>query len=740
MNKGVKIFLGAFVTAVVTAAVTACGGGVIEDFESGSLEQWVVEGDAFMQKVSDGETNPEVTGYRGEYYISNKNNGTTMQGSLTSYSFEIGANYINFLLGGTTSGDGYIELLVDGVGVLRSIPYGTDPNLLSWRSWDVRKYRGQRANIRIFAKYDGNRRSVIMADQIEMGGRAKGSYFEEYAVSMTVASRWLLIPAEDNGAPSELSITSAGKNLLGVGQQISPARTRVDYYIPVDMEKHPGEEIRVVLTGVDKKDLVYGGMIQSDYPGYDPREPFRQLYHFTPAFGWTNDPNGMVFHDGRYHLAFQSNPYGTRHANMHWGNAVSRDLVHWENLPFLIAPDSSGSIFSGSAVVDTAGSSGFGKDAIVAIYTSAGGKNYSRQQQSLAYSLDGGLTYTKYEGNPVLFDSELQPDFRDPKVMRIGEGWVMALATGQTITFYGSSDLKKWEKLSDFGYGIGSHDGVWECPDLLRMTWGGREKWVLLVSINPGGPHGGSITQYFIGNFDGKTFTADPMDYPLWLDAGADNYAGVTFYGTGDRHVFMGWMSNWLYSNDTPTKYFRNSMTVPRELFLKHDGRKLVLGNMPSPEVYDAFGEARQIAAAEVDGNLDLGNVLPASGACRLEMTLVPDGNGRFGFRLANSLGEVSVFTFDEVAGTISLDRSRSGNVGFNSAFAEKPVTTPIVKKDRYKIVLLVDRISTELFLGDGDLAFTNTVFPTESYDRVQLFAEGCRVAATDISMYEFKQ
>jgi fructan beta-fructosidase len=726
--------------AAIMATTAACAGSTIENFESGSLEQWVVEGEVFQQKASEGKSNPGVRGYRGDYYIGNKNNGTIMQGTLTSYSFPIDQSYINFLLGGSTSGDGYIELLIDGVGVRRSIPYGKDPGILRPRSWDVREFRGRKANIRIFARYDGDRRGTIMVDQIETGRRPRGTYFEEYKVSMTVSSKWLLIPAQDGGEASQLSVTdSSGENLLGVGQTVSPARERVDYYIPVDVSGHRGEQVGIVLTGVDKTDKVYGNITQSDEPGYDPEEPFRQLYHFTPAFGWTNDPNGMVFHDGEYHLAFQSNPYGTRHANMHWGNAVSKDLVHWENLPFIIAPDPQGAIFSGSAVVDSHNTAGFGRDAIVAVYTSAGGVNYSRQQQHLAYSLDRGRTYTKYDGNPVLFDGDLQPDFRDPKVMWTGSGWLRALATGQTITFYGSDNLREWEKLSDFGYGIGSHDGVWECPDLLKMSYRGREKWALLVSINPGSPHGGSITQYFIGNFDGTTFTADPGEYPLWLDAGADNYAGVTFYGTGERRLFMGWMSNWLYSNDTPTTNFRNSMTSPRELFLKHDGEKLILASRPSPEVRDAFEHAENVEPVEVDGGAQTRDGLPDSGACRLEMTLTPGGEGSFGFSLENGRGEAALFTFDTADGTLSLDRSHSGLVGFNAEFARRPVTTPIVRKESYRIELLVDRMSTELFLGEGDLVFTNTLFPTESYDRIRFFSEGCSMRATDIGVYKLK-
>ncbi|MBR6814087.1 MAG: glycoside hydrolase family 32 protein, partial [Tidjanibacter sp.] len=378
-------------------------------------------------------------------------------------------------------------------------------------------------------------------------------------------------------------------------------------------------------------------------------EQYRPLYHFTPYFGWTNDPNGMVYHDGEWHLAFQSNPYGTTHSNMHWGNAVSRDLIHWENLPLIVAPDSLGAIFSGSSVVDKNNTAGFGKDAIVGIYTSAG----RQQRQSIAWSNDRGRTFTKYEGNPVLSDPAHR-DYRDPKVAWIGDKWVMSLATGEVITFYGSKDLKNWEKLSEFGRGIGSHAAVWECPDLLRMEYNGEEKWVLLVSINPGGPNGGSVTQYFIGDFDGTEFHADPLPYPLWIDWGVDNYAGVTFGNVEGRHVFMGWMSNWNYSNFVPTRYFRNAMTLPRELSLKHNGEHLFLASRPAAEVYAARKQQTEPVDVKVKGKALIGGLLEEfDGAYSIDMTLLPKGDKEYGFRLCNSLNEYVEFRFNPAEGTL---------------------------------------------------------------------------------------
>ncbi|MEY4375598.1 MAG: hypothetical protein RJB26_148, partial [Pseudomonadota bacterium] len=243
---------------------------------------------------------------------------------------------------------------------------------------------------------------------------------------------------------------------------------------------------------------------------------YRPAFHFTPQAHWMNDPNGMVFVNGEYHLFFQHYPEDTVWGPMHWGHAKSRDLLHWEELPIALYPDERGWIFSGSVVVDTANTSGFGRDGIapwVAIFThhDGAGEKAGRvdiESQSLAYSLDGGTTWTKYAGNPVL-PSPGTRDFRDPKVFRHGPSgrWVMSLATKDRITFFSSANLKEWRKESDFGVALGAHGGVWECPDLFPITFEGKTRWVLLVSLNPGGPNGGSATQYFVGDFDGKNFT-----------------------------------------------------------------------------------------------------------------------------------------------------------------------------------------------------------------------------------------
>ena len=282
-------------------------------------------------------------------------------------------------------------------------------------------------------------------------------------------------------------------------------------------------------------------------------ESYRSIYHHTPETNWMNDPNGMFFDEttGLWHLYYQHNPEAPVWGPMHWAHSVSSDLIHWEHKPIVLYPDSLGTIFSGSAVIDRDNTAGFGKNAVVAIYTQS---EYIGQHQSIAYSLDGGFTFTKYEGNPVLIGDIA--DFRDPKVMHDGDHWLMTLACQQEIRFYASEDLKQWTYLSSFGEGYGNHGGVWECPELIQMG----DQWILLVSINPGGPFGGSATQYFVGDWDGTTFTCldDPTEQK-WLDYGKDNYSTFSFHNAPDnRIVSLGWMSNWQYAQQVPTGNFRS--------------------------------------------------------------------------------------------------------------------------------------------------------------------------------------
>lgn len=720
----------------------SCGKtAVIEDFENG-LDKWTAEGEAFGISLSDGT----VQGYQGKAYLKSTDDDEC-SGSLTSESFTISHPFMNMLLGGPKSmGFGApstaVKLLVDGDEVRIATSISTVPTQLEWVSWDVQEFIGKDAVLKIEAapaRSFGNRRlprGIIIVDQIEQGPKKRSNYLEEYAVTLKADKKYILIPGSNTGTNSRLAVEVDGVNILGNLQSARPAVSDIEYWIPVSVEKYQGKDVTVRLTGIKTTDAVYGAIRTSDETGNDFEETYRPLVHFSPAFGWTNDPNGMVYVNGEWHLSLQYNPYGTSHGNMHWGLSVSKDLIHWEDQPAIIAPDELGSIFSGSAVVDHDNTAGFGKDAVIGIYTSAG----NGQRQSIAWSGDGGYTFTKYPGNPVLSDPD-QRDFRDPKVSWIKDQWVMALAVGQVIRFYGSKDLKEWYYLSEFGTGYGSHDGVWECPDLMRFDYGGTEKWVLFVSINPGGPNGGSITQYFIGQFDGKNFRADRLPYPLWVDEGVDDYAGVTFSNAPDgRTVFMGWMSNWVYTGSTPTHAFRNSMTLPRDLSLKSNGRHTILASVPSPEVYAARGAEKTVDGSEATEHFEIPSLLDDNkGAYEIDFTVVPDGRGNFQFSLSNAKGETVSFLFDLAAGKLSLDRSRSGRTEFSPAFAAKPVVVNLNPRPEYKCQLFVDRLSTELFINDGDMVFTNCVFPTEVYNSFAVDARDGKIDVKDVHVYELK-
>lgn len=431
-------------------------------------------------------------------------------------------------------------------------------------------------------------------------------------------------------------------------------------------------------------------------------EPFRSVYHHTPEANWMNDPNGMFYDEanGIWHLYYQHNPFGTTWGPMHWAHATSTDLLTWEEHPIVLYPDSIGTIFSGSAVIDKNNTAGFGENALVAIYTQS---EVCGQHQSIAYSTDGGYTFTKYEGNPVLKGDIA--DFRDPKVTWDGDHWLMTLACQQEIRFYASPNLKEWEYLSSFGEGVGAHGGVWECPELLKMG----DKFVLLVSINPGGPFGGSATQYFVGDWDGKTFKCENGKYENeqmpWLDYGKDNYSTFTFHNSPDgRLVAMGWMSNWQYATQLPTVAFRSQNTIARDLFLFTDDEgEYRLGSVPSPESLALRGEETRY--------------LPDAGI--VELTL--DGSQDALITLSNDKGEKVVMTLDVHRRTFSMDRTASGDCSFSLDFAAHTVAPLFVKRDTYKVLLFIDHCSIEAFDAEGAWAMTNLVFPSEPYNHLEV-------------------
>ena len=479
------------------------------------------------------------------------------------------------------------------------------------------------------------------------------------------------------------------------------------------------------------------------------REPHRPQFHFSPPAKWANDPNGMYYHDGEYHLFYQHYPAESVWGPMHWAHAVSRDLVHWENLPIALYPDTLGYIFSGSAVVDRGNTSGFGAAGqvpIVAMFTyhddaAAKAGSESFQSQALAYSLDNGRTWTKYGGNPVLPNPGGVRDIRDPKVVWDAERnqWVVALAVGDHAAFYGSPDLTHWRPLSEFGRTLGAHGGVWECPDLfpMQVAESGETKWVLVININPGHPNGGSGTQYFVGDFDGRDFRPDPDFIPfveggraVWLDYGKDNYAGVTWSDAPEgRRILIGWMSNWEYANQVPTTAWRNAMTVPRELTLRRTPAGYRLFSAPVAALSTLVSERRTVAlsdspAARIPLDSTGGTPLLLDISASWELGAVRRGS--VGLELTNQAGERYRVGYDLERNRFFSDRTQAGDHTFSDTFAPVASTAPRSTTDRLLTMrILVDAASAELFADGGATCMTEIFFPRSPFTAAQLFAEG---------------
>jgi fructan beta-fructosidase len=460
-------------------------------------------------------------------------------------------------------------------------------------------------------------------------------------------------------------------------------------------------------------------------------EPFRPQLHFSPQKHWMNDPNGMVYFNHTYHLFFQYYPGATVWGPMHWGHAVSKDLVHWKELPIALYPDSLGYIFSGSAVVDSNNTSGFGKNGkipLVAIFTQhnqkgADAKTTTFQNQSIAYSLDEGQTWVKYQGNPVVKNPGIV-DFRDPKVMWYPKQkkWVMTLATKDRITFYSSPDLKNWQNESEFGKDLGAHGGVWECPDLFPLKLQGKTYWVLIVNIGSGGPNGGSATQYFIGQFDGNKFT--PVDNNTrWLDYGPDEYAGITWNNTGNRKIFLGWMSNWQYATQVPTTAWRSAMTIPCELKLFTYRGEVLLSSAPVHEIDNLKGKTVAYQNITLKGGATF-NKLKGKASGQYLIKLQTSSLTDFKLELGNAENEKVVVGYDKKNNQYYIDRTHSGITDFNKDFAGVHTAPRLSEAKTIKLTLVVDEASVELFADDGATVTTSIFFPKHPLNRVIVGAD----------------
>ena len=468
-------------------------------------------------------------------------------------------------------------------------------------------------------------------------------------------------------------------------------------------------------------------------------EPHRPHFHFTPEAHWMNDPNGMFYLEGEYHLSYQYFPDSTVWGPMHWGHAVSTDLVRWEHLPVALYPDSLGYIFSGGSVVDVRNTSGFGtpeNPPVVAAFThhdpvaeKAGRNDF--QNQSIAYSLDKGRSWTKYPGNPVLRNDTGIRDFRDPKIVwHEPEGrWVMALAVYDRVQFYGSADLKAWTYLSEFG--IPGDTRLWECPDLfpLEVAGTGETRWVLLVSIQQEAPNGGTATSYFVGDFDGTRFKADVSEQQ-WLDWGTDNYAFVTWDNApvpATERLGIGWMSNWQYAQVVPTKAWRSAMTVPRTLRLEREGQGYALRSEPVESLKALRRERTDLGSVRIRGEKGVqGAFRPSQCELLLQTDLEATTASLFGITLANGAGDRLLLGLDRENGQLWVDRRQSGPKGFSEDFFRGPHTAPLDPgAGDMDLRILLDAASLEVFAGGGRLNFTEIFFPSEPYDTLTFWAEG---------------
>lgn len=543
---------------------------------------------------------------------------------------------------------------------------------------------------------------------------------EQNILTVHNSKKYLLLPIQDNAPEGKLYIVDRN-NHAAEAIHVRLARERVDYLVPLDIAAYQANTLSIDIQGVPANAICWKKIGLSDTYDTTNREALRPLYHHTPAYGWMNDPNGMFYKDGTWHLYYQYNPYGSTWGNMTWGHSTSKDLVNWTHQPIAIAPDAWGAIFSGSCVVDHENTAGFGKGAVIAFYTSAKSSPWGDcQSQSLAYSLDNGMTFTKYEGNPILTAQER--DFRDPKVFWYAPGkhWVMILAVGQEMQIYSSHNLKEWKKESSFGSRQGAHGGVWECPDLVELPIEGsnEKRWVLICNINPGGPFGGSATQYFTGTFDGKKFTNESPTETKWMDWGKDNYATVTFSNAPDgRTVALGWMSNWQYQTVLPTVQYRGTNTIARELTLYRRQGELYLKSAPVAEMEKARLDKSTMKPIRVKDNARID--LPTkdnNGAYELEINIRNNGTSRIAFALENAKGEKLNMHIDVQRKQFVMERSESGLTDFSRDFPALTVA-PMDDVSDISLRIFVDRSSIEVFGQDGRFVMTNRVFPTLPYD-----------------------
>ena len=596
-------------------------------------------------------------------------------------------------------------------------------------------------------------------------------------VKIEKSPRYLILPVEEEKDEAQVLLDN-GK-ATDTWMDVRLAQEKTDYCVPFKLNKGGTSIVKILNLKADALALKKGQMKLSNVWDVTNTDFYRPSYHHTPSYGWMNDPNGMFYKDGVYHLCYQYNPYGSKWGNMHWGHAISRDLIHWKEVEPTIARDPMGHIFSGSAVIDKEGTAKYGKDAIVALYTSASDKN--GQIQCMAYSTDGGYTFHKYPGNPVLTPFDGLKDFRDPKVFWYAplKKWYMIVSADKEMRFYSSPNLRDWTYVSAFGQGYGAQPNQFECPDFFQLPVDGnpnKKKWVMIVNINPGCLFGGSATEYFIGDFDGKSFVCDSKpSVAKFLDYGKDHYATVTFSGVQDRVLGIAWMSNWQYANVTPIRQYRGANTLPREfkLFTGKDGQIYMSSNVV-PEVAGLRKTFKRLPDLVITQGKDSKNLSSSKeNAFEMEMDVTPSDAAKTGFILYNEKGEKVNIYFDMKAGRLVMDRTESGR----TKFGEKAEAHKIEKefdlhehreiKDSfrklnsvnykndfalgtwaplslcdsktYHLDIFVDKCSIEIFVNGGRIAMTNLVFPTQPYTSVKFYSDGNKAAYRNIKVSELR-
>ncbi len=594
----------------------------------------------------------------------------------------------------------------------------------------------------------------------------KGFTIEHQGDTLTVVhvsapGKYLLLPIQESSNEGKVKLETGSP--ADMAMDVRLAVDSIEYYVPFEIPQ--GGDATVSIRKVAADAVCWEHIQLTDTFDTSNTDYYRPVYHHTPLYGWMNDPNGMVYKDGEYHLYFQYNPYGSKWGNMHWGHSVSTDLIHWNHLKPAIARDTLGHIFSGSTVVDKNNTAGYGDNALIALYTSASDEH--GQIQCMAYSTDDGRTYTKYEKNPVLVPFDGLKDFRDPKVFwyEPDKKWVMIVSADKEMRFYATQNLKDWEYMSAFGKGYGAQPNQFECPDFIQLPVDGNKnkmKWVMLVNINPGCMFGGSATEYFVGDFDGKEFTCDTKpEVVKWLDYGKDHYAAVCISNTGERIISIPWMSNWQYANVTPIRQYRGANGLPRELSLyTKDGQIYVAADVVK-EVEALRKDTRSFDPITVKDEYKIDEIVPQTdGAYELEMDITPNISGVAGFDLMNAKGEVAKIYLDMKSGKLVMDRTASGLVAFGEKSEPHAKETDDHRKTMsvnyqndfalgtwaplslcegktYHLNVFVDKCSVEIFVDGGRIAMTNLVFPTEPYNMLRFYTESGEAQVSNLKIYK---